>query len=320
MTEIHHKNLANNSMVIKEAFLGIDFIPVTFAHQKEIEGFLQRYPQLLSGYTFGNLIGWVHEYFFSWQKWGSELLLISALIEEDHHRHLLQPIGNFTKEYQQQLLQSIRQLDYPCKIYGASSQFIKEHPEFCSHFVNFNDLNNADYVYKATDLAFLPGRHYEKKRNLIAQADELYKWKVHSLTELCKPKCSDILLELGSDAHELKTSELENELHALEIFMSHFIQLNLKGCLISIENQPAAFSIYSHMNPTTAVIFFEKAKREYKGLYQLINRETAKAILQDGYEFINREQDMGLAGLRQAKSSYYPVKMIPSHILTFRNS
>lgn len=302
---------------INKSFLGLNFIPLTLNHQVDIEKVYSRYPPSLSGYIFPNLIGWSYEYTYLWQKIRDDLIIISALIDEESQRHLIQPIGNFTKEDQRVLLDSIRQLDYPCKILEVSSHFINQYPEFCSHFTIINNRNNADYLYKTTDLALLVGRQYEKKRNLIAQAEEKYQWRVKPLTDNCKPYCCKILLELSASAHPIKTREIEIELQALELMMSHFSQLDLKGNLLFIDDLPAAFSIYSKMDSNTAVVLFEKAKREFKGLYQLINRETAKTIMQEGFEYINREQDLGLSGLRQAKSSYHPTKLLASHTLTF---
>ncbi|MFN3846727.1 MAG: phosphatidylglycerol lysyltransferase domain-containing protein [Paracoccaceae bacterium] len=69
-------------------------------------------------------------------------------------------------------------------------------------------------------------------------------------------------------------------------------------------------------NVETAAVHFEKALRAYKGLYQVVNRETARAILAHGFHLINREEDMGDAGLRQAKLSYAPLDITPVYDLT----
>jgi hypothetical protein len=85
-----------------------------------------------------------------------------------------------------------------------------------------------------------------------------------------------------------------------------------------VNGRPVAFSIYEAISPTTVAIHFERALRSYKGLYQVINWETAQVIARQEYEFINREEDLGDPGLRDAKRSYNPVKLIPAYELTFK--
>jgi hypothetical protein len=128
-----------------------------------------------------------------------------------------------------------------------------------------------------------------------------------------------MLLDIGPKASPQISEDLAKELKVLEFVLSHFEELDVKGVVLCVDNHPVAFSIYEELNPNTAVIHFEKADREYKGMYQLINRETAKIICNAGYEFINREEDLGIVGLRQAKHSYFPIYLESSHQLTLIN-
>ena len=75
---------------------------------------------------------------------------------------------------------------------------------------------------------------------------------------------------------------------------------------------------FDRLNPTTALVLFERALRNEKGLYQVINWETARAIAAQGLTFINREEDLGDPGLRRAKLSYHPVRLEAKHTLTLR--
>ncbi len=299
-------------------FLGIDFASLNLDHQNDLEPFLKRYPQRLSGYTFAVLISWNPVYHYAWNFIEQDTLLISFCESIDGQRHLLQPVGAFSLQAQQALLEALGKLDYPCSMVGVSEQFLKQNGSFCSHFFDCDDRKMANYVYKTQDLVELAGRRYDKKRNLIAQAEHLYTWSVHPLTEKCKPHCPRILADIGLKGKMEISAELSKELEALETIMSHFLQLRQQGCLIRIDGSPVAFSIYEELNPSTAVVHFEKAERQYKGLYQIINRETAKAIHKGGYAFINREEDLGIEGLHKAKSSYFPVEMVASHTLEFK--
>jgi hypothetical protein len=88
--------------------------------------------------------------------------------------------------------------------------------------------------------------------------------------------------------------------------------------LVSVDDRPVAFSIYEAISSTTVAIHFERALRSYKGLYQVINCETAKVVASQGFQFINREEDLGDAGLRDAKMSYHPIEIVPAYELTYK--
>ena len=90
--------------------------------------------------------------------------------------------------------------------------------------------------------------------------------------------------------------------------------------LVRVAGRPAAFSIFDRLGPSAAVVLFERARRSEKGLYQVINQETARVIAARGFTVINREEDLGDAGLRQAKLSYYPAALEMKHTLTLRRS
>ena len=94
--------------------------------------------------------------------------------------------------------------------------------------------------------------------------------------------------------------------------MDGLIHLPVKGGAIFCGEKAVAFTIGSEINSLTYDIHIEKALKEYQEAYSVINREFAKNEL-DGYKWINREDDMGLDGLRQAKLSYHPVKRLKKY-------
>lgn len=300
-------------------FLGLRFTPITLSDKEILEPFLKKYPHCLNGYTFSSLLTLSVNYLYAYHFIDPNTLLIATWVEFEKQFHLLEPIGEFTSNIKEQLLSIISKNSYPLKLFRVCESFIKKNADFCSHFEDLNNPNFANYLYKAHDLAMLKGRNYEKKRNLISQAERLYDWKLKPLTEDCSPQCMEILENIGKNPDKEIVLSLQNELKALNNMFSYFKDLDLKGLIITIEDRPHAFSIYGELTEKIADIYFEKADRNFKGLHQLINRETAKMIMEEGYEFINREEDLGVEGLRQAKMSYFPCKLIPSHILTFRS-
>ncbi|MBI3441929.1 MAG: DUF2156 domain-containing protein [Proteobacteria bacterium] len=245
--------------------------------------------------------------------------MISCQVQTDGPRHFLQPVGSFDAETQGNLIHAFQALPCPIKIFGVGADFIQKNPEFVSHFEIHNDSALANYIYRASDLATLAGKFYSKKRNLIAQAHRLYQCSIHKLTPENSRECLDVLDRVETDREE-RDAIVQDDRAAVETAIKNFSALGQKGILIQIDGKVAAFSIFEPLNRDTAVIHFEKADRHYKGLYQIINQETAKAIAALGVSLINREEDLGVPGLRQAKQSYGPLEVIPSSTLVFTQS
>ncbi len=296
----------------------LTFAPIELSHKNQVEPILLEEPPLLASYTFASLMSWKQIYNYEWTLFQDKTLIISASILKQKIRHILQPLGTFTKECQEMLLTEMAKLDYQIIIFGVNDWFIKRFPEFTSHFEVKNNLGFANYIYKAEDLALLAGRKYAKKRNLISQTENAYSWTSNPITGECLSECIKLLEQIANDDRIENDQSLMNEKVALDYTLRHFKELNQQGLVIKVNDKPVAFSIYEKLNHNTADVHFEKADRSYKGLYQLINRETAKIILGLGYEFINREEDINLPGLRTAKQSYYPVEVRPAYQLYFK--
>ncbi|MBW1764419.1 MAG: DUF2156 domain-containing protein, partial [Deltaproteobacteria bacterium] len=118
---------------------------------------------------------------------------------------------------------------------------------------------------------------------------------------------------------ELKYCEgsrsLSSEDIAIHEAMIHFDTLDYKGCVIKINSRIEAFSIGEQLNSNTAVVHIEKANPDIPGLYVAVNQ----FFCQDAWaevEYINREQDLGIEGLRKVKESYYPDHMVNKYIVS----
>jgi len=303
------------------SFLGFNFSPVRQEDAGLLTAFLKRYPQPLAGYTFAALEAWKPFYHYGWCLVTPETLLITCTLDSDshQHQHLLQPMGQLSADEKEEILRQAAKLDYSLRIVGVCDRFLKEHADFVQAFTVRDDRDLSNYVYSAEALAKLPGRKYSKKRNLLAQAQGLYQWTIQPLTLELTNSCFSVLESILEEEHPIVEGMLERELAALEITLRKFDKLQQQGLLISAGERPVAFSIFEAISPTTAAIHFERALRSYKGLYQIINWETAKIIQAQGFEFINREEDLGDPGLRDAKMSYHPVEIIPVYEMAFKN-
>ena len=174
-------------------------------------------------------------------------------------------------------------------------------------FIFTADPGDADYLYRCSDLAALPGTAYHRKRNHIARFEKLCPdWCYEDLT---MDNCGDALAVARGwmEVREDGSPALEHELRAIQHALEHIEELQLCGGLIRVQQQPVAMSIASFISPTVADVHYEKCLPSFRDAFPVINRELARRLRCD---FINREEDLNHPGLRQAKESYRPAHLL----------
>ena len=162
------------------------------------------------------------------------------------------------------------------------------------------DRDNFDYLYQRSDLAELSGRTYHKKRNLVNAFINSYDYEQKPLK---KDNVGDAVLVLekwreakGEDGDYAASRE------ALELFDV----LGMRGCVYYVDGVPAGWCLGEPLSRGRMfAVHFEKGIESYKGIYQFINQAFAQ-VLPSYFKSINREQDLGDEGLRQAKMTYRP--------------
>lgn len=302
----------------ERSFLNFDFTPVELGHRGILEEYLQQHPQPLSGYTVATLAAWCPTYHYEWVFAEPETLLISCIPYPATERQLMQPVGSFSPELQRKIVAAAGTMRYPLKMVNVSNRFLKQNPEILKDFGAAENRSFSNYLYHSEALAVLRGRNYSKKRNLLSQAFKQYEWVCRPLTESETGACFQVLDSIEKEEAPLIEGMLEQEIAALKYTLAHFRELCQQGLLITIDEEPVAFSIFEAISPTTAAVHFERALRRFKGLYQVVNWETSKVIAEQGYEYINREEDLGDIGLRKAKKSYHPIRLVSAFELTYR--
>ena len=170
--------------------------------------------------------------------------------------------------------------------------------------------DSADYVYKIERLAELSGKKLQSKRNHCNRFEAAYPdYRVVELTPELLPRCREFT-ERWYQAHIESGAEMDYAGERIAIYRAfdNFEALRLEGILLETTDGMVAFSMGSHIRPDTFDVHFEKALAEVNGAYPMVNREFAR-LLHGRYpelRWLNREDDMGLEGLRRAKESYYP--------------
>lgn len=171
------------------------------------------------------------------------------------------------------------------------------------------DLNHFEYVYKVKDLAELSGKKYLKIRSQINKFKKNYQYTVEQITPGNREEIFEFLIKWCKSKGCEKDLSLAQEIEAIFYAMEHFNELDIHGLLIRVDSKVGAIALFERLNANTALVHFEKGLSDYKGIYKAINKYTAEFLL-DKVEFINRESDLGIPGLREAKMRYYPHHMV----------
>lgn len=174
-------------------------------------------------------------------------------------------------------------------------------------FLFKDDRNNYDYVYNTHDLIKLQGKKYHQKRNHINRFKASYSYSLETIGRDNIVECNETAQRWVD--HRIEDEGIQEERRAILELFENFEALGVFGAALRIGGTIQAFALAERLNEDTAVIHIEKANTEYHGSYTAINQMFAEQYLQ-GFAYINREEDMGLPGLRKAKESYYPCKMI----------
>jgi hypothetical protein len=171
------------------------------------------------------------------------------------------------------------------------------------------DRDQAEYVYRTGDLAKLQGHDYLYIRREI---HKFWRTFASSTVEPISSANCDQIKEYLDKWYAYKNHDdglAGHEKQAVLYSLDNMKALGLSGLVIRVDGQIGAMSIFEGMNSDTALIHFEKGLPEYEGIYKVINQETA-TLLSQNYEFVNRESDLGVPGLREAKMRYHPHHMV----------
>lgn len=178
------------------------------------------------------------------------------------------------------------------------------------------DRDNADYIYLARDLIELEGKRYHSKRNHIRKFDALYdgRWEYRDIDP---NRDTDELLAFQRQwciqKGDPNAEDYRFEHCAIRRALVNYDALAMRGGMIRVDDKLAAFTLASPLTHDTIDIIIEKADADYEGAYAKINQEFAARRCAD-FEYICREEDMGIEGLRRAKESYKPAFLADKYI------
>lgn len=188
------------------------------------------------------------------------------------------------------------------------------------------DRDGSDYLYEIDRLADLGGKKLHNKRTHINRFEENNPdWIFEEITTTSLPECLDMNRQWYSHSIDKEgadpAADLTPEGKALGLAAANFEALGLKGGLVRVQGKVIAFTIGDPLSSDTFDVHFEKAYSDIQGAYAVINRQFARWVREHypNVRYLNREDDMGVEGLRKAKQSYYPDLMAEKHVALWRD-
>jgi hypothetical protein len=288
-----------------------EFSPLALEHRVALEAYLDAHPPQCSEYTFTNLFAWRGATQCAVARYGDGYLLRKT---GDHGLAFFEPLvpGDGTA--------ALRDAAAYLRGHGAAPRLERVGEAFLARtdttdFTVTEDRDNFDYVYRVDELVALAGEKFHDKKNLLNQFTKRYTYTYRDLT----PELAGLGLIFGHQWCEerecAKHPGLVQEQCAVFQMLTHLDALRTTGGVIEVDGKMVALTLGEALNPDTLVIHIEKARNGFPGLYQAINWEYLRHAGAD-FVYVNREQDLGIPGLRKAKTSYNPVHLVKKFVVT----
>lgn len=288
-----------------------------------ISSYMHRFPGANCAKSVGNVILWSDFYQVEFMIYKDVLLLRSR--KEETPYYLAFPIGEDEKVRQvlAEIMAMAKEEGKKLQFYVVTEdEFEKLDSWFPDTFEIEYDRGDADYVYEVEKLATLTGKKYQAKRNHINRLCAAYeeRWEYEPISKENVTECIEMLHQwyLQKEVAEDPEEQMA-EIIVAEKSLTYFEELHFLGGLLRIDGEVVAFCVGERACEKTFIVHIEKAFADIQGAYPLINQQFVKNELLGKYEFVNREEDMGLEGLRKAKLSYHPAFLIEKGTVTCKS-
>ncbi|MEA4988334.1 MAG: phosphatidylglycerol lysyltransferase domain-containing protein [Anaerovorax sp.] len=302
---------------------------ITLENREILDKYLGSYEYKTSGLSFSSLYMWRNINYFSWEIFGDYLCIAGmSQLEEDKEEPFLLPPLTKTGFYEPEGLRNsileakrvFEECGFVCTLRLVPIQIMEAiKAAFPKEIHIIADRPNYDYLYLTKDLIELSGREFHSKRNHLNYFLNHYDYKYVALTSAMAGKAEQFIKEFNErknlSGHERELLLMEES--AMKDVFHNIEKVGYHAGAILIDDKIEALSIGGNLGKRTVTVHIEKANIEFRGLYQAINNEFSKNVA-CRVKYINREEDMGILGLRKAKLSYNPIKLVEKYIGVFK--
>jgi len=292
-----------------------NFRPIRLEDRDVLHNAFFSYQPETSELTFTTCFIWRTFYHFSWCWLGDTIVFLCKPLRGA--LHAMEPIGPAPRtEVVRTLLRWLREEK------GVTSPSVERaDSRLAAEVAQAPDLTvlpvreHFDYLYSTADLISLPGRKYHAKRTHIRKFLSGASYAYARLDRTLLAGCLNLADRWCRHRRCEEDMGLTEERGAVLEAIRHFEELHIEGGAILVRDRVEAFAMGELLNEQTAVIHVEKANPEMPGLYPLINQTFARECWK-ATQFINREEDLGDEGLRKAKMSYHPCRLVEKFRIT----
>lgn len=295
----------------------LEFRDISLSDKERINTSLRKSDFMGCEYSFANNMAWkrLSDSKISFYK---DFYISCAFNTEDGIPTFVFPAGEGDyRELFSELSRFAENLGYPLRIWGVTERQLPMFEElFGGSFSCELDRDSSDYIYNSSDLIQLSGKKYHSKRNHLARFNRL-DYTFSPITDKDIDDCITFSVQTYNSKNTEGSHSFIAEQYAINTFFTHFSELDLCGGIIRIDGAIRALTIGEKIGGDTFCIHIEKADTSYEGIYAGINNLFAREFAKD-CTYINREEDLGLEGLRKSKLSYKPVFLLNKYIITFK--
>lgn len=288
----------------------IDFKKIKLEDKDLIQEYFDRYPGRSCERTFANIFLWSRSYPVTWALVEKALVVKS---ESEENLAFAYPAGEpeQVKKAIDRLLKCGKEENLPVCFFVTEEQFEQLECFYPGAFQVEYDRDDADYVYESEKLATLSGKKLHGKRNHINKFKKLYedRWSYEPMSKDNIEDCFQMQFKWRAENDGDEDQEKREELCVLQNGLRLFEELKFTGGVLRVDGKVVAFTFGETLCQDTFVVHFEKALTEIEGAYTMINQQFVEHACMK-YKYVNREEDTGLEGLRQAKMSYRPAFLV----------
>lgn len=202
------------------------------------------------------------------------------------------------------------------KFFAVQGERLRLFKEKFGNGFNYQPVRDSfEYIYDRQALAQLVGKKYHSKRNHISGFMKKYNWKYERLSEQNVDDVKLMLSKWYEDNGEKQNENMRAEQIGLFNILDNKLYNKYIGGILKVDDRVVAFTLGCKINDNVFDVNIEKALSEFEGAYAMINNIFVSAEL-DGFKYVNREEDMGIEGLRKAKLSYRPIILLEKYVVT----
>lgn len=292
----------------------LDFRDIDISDKKHINRCLAESDFMGCEYTFANNMAWKRLADSKISFYKDFYIVCSQTAENTPYFVFPSGKGDY-RDIFTELKKHTCSLGVPLRITGVTEKYLPLFSElFPEEFTVEYDRDSSDYIYLTSDLTELSGKKYHSKRNHLKHFQSL-DYEFSMISEKDFDDCISFCTEDYNNKYQDYSSVAEQ--YAINTYFSYFDKLGLSGGIIRIGGKVVAVTIGERLNSETFCVHTEKADRSFSGIYTAINNLFVSSACRD-YRYVNREEDLGIEGLRKAKLSYHPAFLLKKYIINFK--